>query len=134
MGLHGVLAMNICKTPCNPIVVGYIYLVCGVTWSLGDEYLQLPDYITPFANAQAFVYNTTMQATRAMSSVWEAMPSRHLPYWLTVESQPKTRVSAAVTSWECPYIYIFGGENTNGILMNNIWKGVLNRLSFKPVV
>lgn len=112
----------------------YISYDNGVTWSLGDEYLQLPDYITPFANAQAFVYNTTMQATRAMSSVWEAMPSRHLPYWLTVESQPKTRVSAAVTSWECPYIYIFGGENTNGILMNNIWKGVLNRLSFKPVV
>ena len=103
-----------------------------VTWSEGDDLLQLPDYISPFANAQAFVYNTTM--TRAMSSEWESMPSRRLPFWWTVAGDGQTRAATGSASWECPYIYMFGGVNDSGMLMNNIWKGVLNRLTFKPVV
>lgn len=111
----------------------YISYDNGVTWKLGDDLLQLPDYMGAFSNAQAFVYETTL--TRASASGWTSMPSRHLPYWWTIaNSATSTRASQAVTSWQCPYIYVFGGVNANGELENDIWKGVINRLTFKPII
>lgn len=119
----------------KPTDTVYISYDNGVTWSLGDDLLQLPEYINPFSKAQAFVYNSTMEETRAIHMGWEQMPSRHLPFWWTIAGENSgTRATTAVTSWKCPYIYMFGGVNANGVLMNNIWKGVINRLSFKPVV
>ena len=113
----------------------YISYDNGVTWSLGDELLQLPDYIAPFFNAQAFVYNTAMRQTRALATEWESMPSKKLPFWWTVAgNMAQTRAVTDATEWECPYIYMFGGINANGMLMNNVWRGVVNRLTFKPVV
>ena len=119
----------------KPTDTVYISYDNGVTWSLGDDLLQLPEYINPFSKAQAFVYNSTMEETRALHTGWKQMPSRHLPFWWTIAGvNSGTRATTAVTSWKCPYIYMFGGVNANGVLMNNIWKGVINRLSFKPVV
>jgi hypothetical protein len=43
-------------------------------------------------------------------------------------------VTQAVTEWECPYIYLFGGEDTAGNTFNTIWRGVINRYTFKPIV
>lgn len=102
-----------------------------ISWKEGDELLQLPEYIRAFSQAQAFVYNTTME-TRGMDNGWTAMPSRKLPGWWTIGTN-STRASQAVESWECPYIYLFGGMGEQG-LMNDIWKGVINRLSFKPII
>ena len=36
--------------------------------------------------------------------------------------------------WDCPYIYVFGGYGNNSMVQNSIWKGVVNRLTFKPIV
>ena len=102
-----------------------------ITWKEGDELLQLPEYIRAFSQAQAFVFNSTME-TRGMNNGWTAMPSRKLPGWWTIGTYG-TRASQPIETWECPYIYLFGGMGENG-LMNNIWKGVINRLSFKPII
>ncbi|MBQ7689755.1 MAG: hypothetical protein IJT30_00965 [Muribaculaceae bacterium] len=35
--------------------------------------------------------------------------------------------------WQCPYIYIAGGLDFDGFLHNDIWQGVLPRMTFKPL-
>ena len=52
---------------------------------------------------------------------------------LVFTSELGSRASEAITSWECPYIYMFGGEFSNGLISNTVWRGVINRLSFKPL-
>ena len=42
-------------------------------------------------------------------------------------------LSQGNVQWECPYIYIVGGLNGDGRLYNNIWQGVLPRMTFKPL-
>ena len=110
----------------------YISYNNGIDWKLGDDLLQLPDYINAFYGAQAVVSTSTLESTRA-ASAWTAMPSRHLPVWLKVDVPASTRSTTPITSWDCPYIYLFGGYNESGELQNNIWKGVVNRLTFKPI-
>lgn len=100
----------------------------GVTWAEASTSLQLPVYIPDFTDAQAFVYNKTLTDARS-SDGWEAMPDGILPASLRVNSRAVT----AITSWECPYVYLFGGTTANGTLYNNIWRGVINRLTFKPL-
>ncbi len=108
----------------------------GMNWYLGGELVQLPDYIEDFAYAQAFVYNSTLTTeSRSESTGWISMPATKLPSWYSVCDgvTSQSRVTTAITSWECPYIYLFGGTDIYGNLHNNIWRGVVNRLSFKPL-
>ncbi len=83
----------------------------GITWTKAANGMQLPSFIPDFGRAQAFVHYIT----------------------LPLQSAAPRRVSQPVTSWKCPYIYLFGGMTANGTLHNNVWTGVLNRLSFKPI-
>lgn len=104
----------------------------GVHWKKGGELLQLPDYIPAFSAAQAFVYNTTIYQSRSTTaSDWSSFPSRNLPSWFTIAGA--SRATEPVTSWDSPYIYLFGGTNSDGTLNNSIWRGVINRLTFKPI-
>ncbi len=36
------------------------------------------------------------------------------------------------TSWTCPYIYIAGGYTASGALSPSIWRGAINRLTYRP--
>ena len=117
----------------------YISRNRGITWSLGDASLQLPDYMPELNGAQAMVVPNDMSASivPASASSWREMPVISLPAWYTIETagpSSPSRVSRPVETWECPYIYIFGGRTADGELSNTIWRGVINRLSFKPIV
>ena len=81
----------------------------GITWSKAPDALQWPDHMPSMGNAQAIVVSKTTSANLA----------------------PR-RVSQPVTEWETPYIYLFGGYNAQGVLLNNVWCGVINRLTYKP--
>lgn len=87
----------------------YVTYNQGIGWSNGGLTLQLPAYMPPFVYAQAFVREETIKKARANAPV------------------------RPVTEWQCPYIYLVGGLNYNGNLLNSIWKGVINQLSFKPL-
>lgn len=87
----------------NPIV--YISFDFGVHWSKAPKKLQLPESFRPGSYAQAFVF----------------------------ESELSSRASAPITQWDCPYVYVFGGLDAQGTLNTNIYRGVINRLSFKPL-
>lgn len=83
----------------------YISYDYGVSWRKASELMQLPANVPTFYGAQTIV----------------------------VSSLLGSRASVAITSWECPYIYMFGGRNRNGEQLNSVWRGVINRLSFKPL-
>ncbi len=117
----------------------YVSRNYGVSWTVGDSLIQLPDYIPDVAYADAIVFNTTMTdkvAARSGNTVWESHPSRELPVWyMAVDLMSLTSGDGVkpVESWEVPYIYLFGGYTRNGNVSNSIWKGVINRLMFKPI-
>lgn len=108
----------------------YISIDNGITWKIANDCLQLPSYIERFTGAQALVYNSTLSDNAARSiDGWEMLPTPRMPASLRVRS----RATEAITEWECPYIYVFGGTTLNGSLHNNIWRGAINRLTFKPL-
>ena len=110
----------------------YISRHQGLYWSEADQLLQLPEYITPACGAQALVFNKTL--TRSSDGGWVSTPSKQLPVWARVMLPLGTRASQNESQWDCPYIYLFGGVDEEGNACNDIWRGVLNRLTFKPII
>lgn len=116
----------------------YISYYWGADWDKAKDYLQLPDFIPALDGAQAYVFDTMMglEASDA-ESLWHNMeiPYR-FPAGLTVLSgRPDltAMVTKPVTTWECPFIYIFGGVTDSEELNSEIWRGTINRLRFKPI-
>lgn len=62
------------------------------------------------------------------------MAGRKLPpYYMIAPASPASRAVKPIESWDCPYIYLFGGTDLTGTLNDSVWRGVLNRLTFKPL-
>ncbi|MCM1066980.1 MAG: DUF6242 domain-containing protein [Muribaculaceae bacterium] len=98
----------------------------GMTWNTGGQLIQLPDYVPAMANAQAYVYPTTMHSRS--SQVWVEFDD--IEYRLPAAA---SRATEPVTEWECPYIYLFGGNSASGSLYNTVWRATINRMTFKPL-
>lgn len=89
----------------------YISQDNGISWNLAPDNLQLPDDIAPRYQAQAFVCAHTITASRAIKPI---------------------------TEWDADYVYLFGGyyfdsydEQTK--LRNQLWRGLIERMAFKPL-
>lgn len=113
----------------------YVSRNSGIDWKEGDELLQMPKYILPRTQAQAIVVGQSVEASRSSMSSWKAYQSAPLPGWWKVASETwyESRAVAPITEWEVPYIYLFGGYDQSGVLYDSIWRGVINRLVFKPL-
>ncbi len=85
----------------------YISKDYGFNWDEANSQMQLPSYIPAMYNFQAFVVVNTMNAS--------------------------SRVSKPIESWECPYIYLYGGIGVSTTTYNTVWCGAINRLIFKPI-
>lgn len=83
----------------------YISRDRGLHWSKGGSNLKLPDEIGNFYGAFAVVRPQTLGS----------------------------RASQPITSWDCPFVYLFGGYDAAGTLFNSSWRGVINQLKFKPI-
>lgn len=110
----------------------YISRDQGRYWKKGDQYLQLPEYIPAMHKAQAFVETETMHSRS--TGLWETYPSQPLPSWWTIETPYLSRATTPVTEWQTPFIYLFGGEDETNTTTLFLWRGVLNRLTFKPII
>lgn len=113
----------------------YVSRNSGIDWKEGDDLLQLPDYIAPRSMAQAIVVNRLTTESRSASSAWKEYRPTPLPRWWE-PAQPlqlMSRAVAPVTEWKVPYIYLFGGYDGLGNIYNSVWRGVINRLTFKPL-
>lgn len=82
----------------------------GYNWGTAGVSLQLPTYMPALHNSQAFVISSKLDGSIA---------------------SPK--ITTPVETWDCPYLYLFGGVNRDGATSNNVWRGVINNLRFKPV-
>lgn len=107
----------------------YISYDNGVNWAKASDMLQLPSYIPGMWMLDNTVAYKPMQAP-LLPAGWNEMPKRQIPSWYRVN----TSVSNDIISWECPYIFLYGGCNEKGELYNTIWRGVINRLTFTPII
>ncbi len=123
----------------------------GVNWSVADSLMQLPDAIPAMYNADVVVFNTTMSDDGVVtnsSSVgtlsWRNIATPDMPVWyntatpVLLSTGSLTRSYGGdgvspVTEWDVPYIYMFGGCDYYGSTYDTVWKGVLNRLTYKPI-
>ena len=112
----------------------YLSRDMGMTWKKGDKYLQLPKYMPSVYGADLVVFNTPMTAVVAGSDAdskeWHEIPLKKLP---SVYAMPKSRIVTPVENWECPFLYMFGGLDENGVLQNSLWRGVINHFTFRPL-
>ena len=111
----------------------YTSIDMGLNWKVADDLMQFPEYIPGMGYSQVLIFNKTM-TSRSSSFSWIDYPSKELPSWFFINERSSTRAVQAPTQWECPYIYLFGGYDKNGKLYNTVWRGVINRLSFKPLI
>lgn len=108
----------------------------GLNWLIADDLMQLPEAMPTLTGAQAFVIDQTLHADAKpkAAGVWNEIPVRGIPTWYQIETaQPASRAVAPITEWTCPYVYLFGGRQQDGQLSNSIWRGAINRLTFKPL-
>lgn len=94
----------------EPVKDVWISRDMGVNWQKGSQTLQLPDYIPFTTGGSLLVFDKTFDSNA---------------------STPMA--TAPITSWECPYLYLFGGYDTAGNLRQTYWSGVVNHLKYKPL-
>lgn len=111
----------------------YVSYDFGITWKVADSYLQFPATYPDFSSAQAFVIDYTLTSRSLTDGDWTEIATAGIPAWATPLNDIRSRVSRPVTSWECPYIFLFGGIDRNGTLLPAVTRGVINRFTFKPV-
>lgn len=112
----------------------YVSYDQGLNWKEADSYMQLPEYIPGFSNAQAIVVDATLTEARSMADGWQLLAPARIPAWaFAIPAGGASRAIKPVTEWECPYIYLFGGEDAEGKLHNTVWRGAINRFTFKPL-
>ncbi len=104
----------------------YVSYDNGVNWYAADTQMQLPEHFPSLSNLDGIVAEWPKQAS--LESNWTVTSSRGLPGMARV----KYDVEDYEEYWDCPYIYIFGGMKANGTLNDEVWRGVLNRLTFTP--
>ncbi len=111
----------------------YISRDRGITWKIADTPMRFPAIVPDFFAADALCFATTMDENGAIDDAWHRMPAPSTPRWWEIAEEPMSRVSAPITQWECPYIYLFGGLSNDLTLRPTLWRGTINRLTFKPL-
>lgn len=111
----------------------YVSTDFGAHWLKADAPLQLPDALPAFTGASGLVYSQTMSVNQSVSSAWEHVASNEMPLWISRNYVKDETGVTPITEWECPYIYLIGGRDADGKVGGYIWRGVINRLKFKPI-
>lgn len=107
----------------------YISYDTGITWEEAPVSLFIPDYIPSFRAADCIVATTRMSQNFEPKG-WKSAPEVRLPAGAIRKS---FSTNGYVESWDCPYIYMFGGTDNEGKLHDTIWRGVINRLTYRPI-
>lgn len=113
----------------------YISTDQGFTWTMAGDLLQLPVSMPHFYGTSIIIKSTLLDINstiRSASSAWTPVDMPSLPAWYQIETPVATRVSKPVTEWQCPYLYMIGGYGDKGVVVDQMWRGVINRLRFNP--
>lgn len=99
----------------------------GVNWMKGDSLLQLPEFIPSLTDADAVISTVGMEAD--LNDRWQSRDVRVSP----AVKRLTYVTDGADVSWECPFIYMFGGNDASGMFNYYVWRAVLARLTFAPL-
>lgn len=105
----------------------YVSYDNGVNWYKADTQMQLPDYFPALKSFDALMVE--WPKTADLEDNWISMASKPL----RGPARIKYEVEDYEVYWDCPYIYIFGGHDYYGAFNDEIWRGVLNRLTYTPI-
>jgi len=110
----------------------YLSTDLGLTWRKAPDLLALPEALPASYGASAFVYTTTLHASRSAGQ-WSSLPLRSLPPQCQLELPMSSRASTLVDQWACPAIYMIGGYDYYQKPLNQMWRGVILRYTFRPI-
>ena len=105
----------------------YISYDGGVNWRKGSSLVSLPDFMPGMRNADLVVFDTPMSGDfrpKAWTRALDRKAPARLPYI----------TDGYLVEWNCPYLYFFGGRIAGGTMSDRIWRGVLNRLKYMPIL
>lgn len=102
----------------------YISYDNGVNWARGATSLQLPKEIPSMIYCDNVV--AEIEKSYDIAAGWQSVSRR--------PQRVSYKVDGTVITWGCPYIFLFGGYEADGRLNTNVWRGVLNRLTFAPII
>lgn len=104
----------------------YISYDNGVNWAEASTQMQLPQAIPAMWGCDNLVVAEKKSAN--LSDNWTVTPAAGKPARISYE------VNGDIITWDCPYIYLIGGYGPDGRLLDTIWRGVLNRMTFVPII
>lgn len=104
----------------------YISYDNGVNWQAASQSLCLPEFIPGMTESDALVSTIPLHGSL---SGWAKKPAPALP----IGARVKYETDGEEITWDCPYIYLIGGYAPDGTLYDAIWRGALNRLTFRPI-
>lgn len=102
----------------------YISYDNGVNWTLGTSRMQLPETIPSMYYCNSLVIDIEKEADLSAGWTKAYQSPRRIDF----------SVNGDIITWGCPYIYLFGGYSEQGKLNTQIWRGVLGRLTFTPII
>ena len=114
----------------------------GMTWSKAPDSMQIPhEYVKPRTQAQAYPYSLKVSESSSAKALKSPAFRSHTVEWQLILNEVPENVKAAfgsratspITEWEVPYIYLFGGKNSDGITFNEVYRGAITLLTFKPL-
>ena len=100
----------------------------GISWFTAPASMQLPEEFPSIKGADGFTYSIDL--TASLSQAWTQRASLPEPRWFRISYT----VDGLDITWDCPYLYIFGGILPDNSLSDEIWRGVLARLRFTPLI
>lgn len=80
----------------------------GLHWTKAPATMQLPDEIGAMTGAKVVAVKKMID-------------------------ESYSRAIAPIDEWECDYLYIMGGRDSQGRLRNSIWRGAINYFTLKPL-
>lgn len=104
----------------------YISFNNGINWQEGGTMLQFPEYFPLFYKSDILIDTMPMNAN--LTDGWTGMSTKNHP-----GRRISYKLDGYEVSWDCPYIFIIGGYDATGHLLDSIWRGVLGRLTFTPI-
>lgn len=103
----------------------------GVNWMKAPQYMQLPEAINVYRYVDHAVADTPLEADFAPEAWRNFGKSRYISGQKTLPYV----INGYNISWNCPYIYLVGGIGEGQSKVNPwIYRGVINRMSFKPLI